>query len=258
MATWRRKRGFTLIELLVVIAIIGLLISILLPSLRRAREESRTTVCLSNLKQLTQSFFLYAEEYGSIPGAWWQGPIDCDWSGYNNAKYRANPDAYDHPMETSVLFPFMSRVDEILECPTAQRLANKFYDYTMIIRMAGARTDLPWKMTYPSDMSDIRHSRLYFPAIPFLIEEDAYFWNEDVPDGSWANIDQISDRHHGAAHLGYLDGSAGQFVSPKGGNPEADEQGDMKARHLRFWDHERPYRVWFSSAGEFGWANRPR
>ena len=47
----RRMRGFTLIELLVVIAIISLLVSILIPSLKRAKELARRAVCASNLHQ---------------------------------------------------------------------------------------------------------------------------------------------------------------------------------------------------------------
>ncbi len=52
--------AFTLIELLVVVAIIALLVSILLPSLRRAREQARETVCASHLLQFGRGFYAYA------------------------------------------------------------------------------------------------------------------------------------------------------------------------------------------------------
>ena len=55
-----RSRGFTLIEILVVTAVIGLLISVLLPSLMQAREEARRTVCMANLKQVGAAVFSYA------------------------------------------------------------------------------------------------------------------------------------------------------------------------------------------------------
>ncbi|MBI1371244.1 MAG: prepilin-type N-terminal cleavage/methylation domain-containing protein [Phycisphaera sp.] len=55
----RRRNGFTLIELLVVVSIIALLIAILLPSLKNAREASRMVVCQTNLRQ----FFLANEMY---------------------------------------------------------------------------------------------------------------------------------------------------------------------------------------------------
>lgn len=55
--------GFTLIELLVVIAIIALLLALLFPVLRSAREAGQRTVCLSNLRQLTLAWRAYATQY---------------------------------------------------------------------------------------------------------------------------------------------------------------------------------------------------
>jgi prepilin-type N-terminal cleavage/methylation domain-containing protein len=54
------RRAFTLIEVLVVIAIIGLLVSILLPSLSRSRISAKSAVCLARLRNLGQGLVLYA------------------------------------------------------------------------------------------------------------------------------------------------------------------------------------------------------
>ena len=57
-----KQRGFTLIELLVVIAIIAILMAILMPALNRAREQGKRAACLSNVKQLTLAWILYADD----------------------------------------------------------------------------------------------------------------------------------------------------------------------------------------------------
>lgn len=58
-----KRKGFTLIELLVVVAIIALLISILLPSLARARELSKRAVCAANVRGIGQSCKIYANDF---------------------------------------------------------------------------------------------------------------------------------------------------------------------------------------------------
>jgi prepilin-type N-terminal cleavage/methylation domain-containing protein len=85
-----RRKGFTLIELLVVVAIIALLISILLPSLARAREITKRAVCASNLRGLGQGMKVYATE-------------NSDW--FPTSPFTPPPDAVGtEPQQTSVEF----------------------------------------------------------------------------------------------------------------------------------------------------------
>jgi prepilin-type N-terminal cleavage/methylation domain-containing protein len=78
-----KKRGFTLIELLVVIAIIALLIGILLPALGKARNASRITISLNNVRQIMLGFTSYrAEKKDQVPMrgcAYSQGRITGGW-----------------------------------------------------------------------------------------------------------------------------------------------------------------------------------
>jgi prepilin-type N-terminal cleavage/methylation domain-containing protein/prepilin-type processing-associated H-X9-DG protein len=81
-----KRKGFTLIELLVVVAIIALLISILLPSVSRARELAKRAVCSANLRGIGQAQHIYANDNQE----WF--PME-----YHSQNYGAQPE--DHAVD---------------------------------------------------------------------------------------------------------------------------------------------------------------
>jgi prepilin-type N-terminal cleavage/methylation domain-containing protein/prepilin-type processing-associated H-X9-DG protein len=110
----RSVRGFTLVELLVVIAIIALLLSILMPSLAKARNLSKAAVCLSNLKNIGMSLSMYHTQNNYYPTAY--GYIDGESSanGYYHWTAALEPSEYQAPI-TSGKYP---RTQKQYVCPT--------------------------------------------------------------------------------------------------------------------------------------------
>ena len=103
--------GFTLIELLVVISIIGLLLSIMLPALSRAKSNARRVACMSNLRQLGFAFLLYAADFDDYAMPMY-GRSNIYWWG------RLLDDGIDHTK--GVVWPYLKselKTKSVYECP---------------------------------------------------------------------------------------------------------------------------------------------
>lgn len=115
--------AFTLIELLVVVAIIALLIAILLPSLKRAKENARRLKCATNQRQLITAARVYADEnINFMPSPNWGWPrgnpgLPRGWL-FDPAKFLRKPRLRWRPIdvEYGLLWDYL-KYPELYRCP---------------------------------------------------------------------------------------------------------------------------------------------
>ena len=104
--------SFTLIELLVVIAIIAILAAMLLPALSAARERSRATACLNNLKSMGSYLVMYANDNGDWMPIYKQPNIGSYW--YSTGDYFAG--TYLGMVDAKTTY--YNRPGIVTDCPT--------------------------------------------------------------------------------------------------------------------------------------------
>jgi prepilin-type N-terminal cleavage/methylation domain-containing protein/prepilin-type processing-associated H-X9-DG protein len=231
-----RRKAFTLIELLVVVAIIALLISILLPSLKMAREQARDVVCTSNIGQVLKGFLMYANDWdGNLPGSTNDyyvrdgEEITLDWLGVGRSG------RWGRAPQRGTIFPYLNKAD-VYRCPThltrqegdtLQRMKREHRtSYTAPVGLTGAplhlfkrvrypETDLPGGGEIPDKDTIVKHM-----LTPVLIEEDTNWYLVRSYDSAWGNVDEFSDRHRGKGAIGFIDGHAGLKKFPKFPQPQ--------------------------------------
>jgi prepilin-type N-terminal cleavage/methylation domain-containing protein/prepilin-type processing-associated H-X9-DG protein len=140
------RRGFTLIELLVVIAVIAILMAILMPALRAAREQGKRSVCLSNLKQLNLAWIMYSDDNnGKIPysDVWYSwtanpsvGPCWVEWYDIPSKLLGREPKEADwiKGVKNGSLWSYCKSV-KLYKCPTGIR--GEIVTYTIVDSMNG-------------------------------------------------------------------------------------------------------------------------
>ena len=225
-----KNEAFTLIELLVVISIIALLLSILLPGLRRAKEMGMRAVCLSNLHQLTLAWTAYTSDnrdrlVNAGTGTFADGhPIDVDgrrvdgWVGWRGPKGIPTdpPSSFASSFGTTIedqfleitdgaMYPYSSDPDAY-NCPVSRKGNER--SYSIVDSMNGFQAFVS-QPAFNQKMGDIKNP---VARIVFLDSGEATLssWTLVPESEDW--MEPVASRHGDGTTLSFADGHAERWA----------------------------------------------
>ena len=241
-----RRRGersaFTLIEMLVVITIIALLVTLLLPTVKRAKAQGRDAQCKSLQRQILYATQLYAEDYKVTPLATDQS----DWSHWNNDWHQR-------------IRPYFSSIATDMMCPSYFHFIRthhpsdaQYKGYHPTLWLTGRR--------YP-DLVD-QHVRWHLitspSASPWLTDSNGLEQSNpyghrpgrDLSDPS-SKSTNLKFRHDGSLNLvmvdGHVESQRGQYIGELGWQPNNNNVLGVTI------DNPRQYDAFYREASPYVW-----
>ena len=203
----RIRPTFTLIELLVVIAIISMLISMLTPSLSRARQQAKSTVCMATLNEMMKGIVAYGNDYHfALPPMRYpalpeddQQPGDEVWHGWAEALYHSMYGDDDYSFEDD--YPVMRNLEDRFPfwvCKENEQLSDTTGHYRV------------YEFTWSMGTLDLPYHRLPLitDANPYVIDPNDLLWS-CIPNLHIAGLEgeaYIDERHYGGANYAFRDG----------------------------------------------------
>jgi len=226
----RRSKGFTLVELLVVIGIIAVLISVLLPSLNKAREQARMIKCASNIRQIYDAMVMYANENrGVLPIAGFDGETEPYFG-----LLAAQPGLLD--LQNGQLWPYIGggadRHQSLFLCPSdddqlvgddlggidsiATYPRNFSYCLNSLLhgQTRGSVSTPAGKMVLWSGVKMVRITQPAYKVLIFDASRPRNTCNElgtFTPMSPWTPVPLMGNQHGGLANVGFADGHVDLF-----------------------------------------------
>jgi prepilin-type N-terminal cleavage/methylation domain-containing protein/prepilin-type processing-associated H-X9-DG protein len=260
----RKHKGFTLIELLVVISIIALLLSILMPSLQKVKEQARRIVCGNNLRQMGIANQIYAnmEDGWCVPYTIQLDPIDQSIAHHGKVWFQnsmfldimAFGEKANEYADSDLEFNNNFSVREDFRCPSKKK-KKVWTSTTTTTEMSYAYNslgtwDYPEVFAIPGHIYAYKHERIINPGRKLAFVDSAgwtvFDWSGDYtrwwdlypevfgPPSDWH---PISYRHSEGANIGFFDGHVEHMAKEKvfKFKPGTINIADVEANGRLFW-----------------------
>jgi prepilin-type N-terminal cleavage/methylation domain-containing protein len=213
------RSAFSILELLVTIAILGVLASILLPTLSRTREAGRQAVCLSNVRQATLACRMYADDndgYGPAIGVPWErlpfwALVVQEWAGA-----AIDPDNISD--DGDALDVELYATDSTLVCPTVDASYPERMTRTYAMNATGHAGLTPPNGPPDADNFDREFAHINFSliarpsALPLLTDSAVAFIPDDAPPPTrTSSVIDFRQDSHVTKRLGYFHAGRRRF-----------------------------------------------